>query len=58
MEHLTSGPCIAIEVRGEDVVRRFREFCGPIDPGENGVRHIHIVSMTLVAVTAIAKERA
>merc|ERR1712166_1209544 len=31
-EHLTSGPCIALELSGPDVVQRFREFCGPTDP--------------------------
>lgn len=28
---MCSSPCLALEVRGEDVVRRFREFCGPFD---------------------------
>jgi nucleoside-diphosphate kinase len=28
---MTSAPLIALEVRGDDVVRSFREFCGPHD---------------------------
>jgi len=32
VEELTDGPCIALEVRGENVVPTFREFCGPFDP--------------------------
>ena len=31
-EHLTTGPCIAIEVRQENAVNAFRELCGPHDP--------------------------
>ena len=31
LEQMTSGPCIAIQVRGEGVVERFREYCGPVD---------------------------
>lgn len=26
---LSNGPCIALEVRGENIVNKFREFCGP-----------------------------
>ncbi|XP_053562484.1 nucleoside diphosphate kinase 7 [Bombina bombina] len=29
---LCSGPCLALEIRGTDVPKRFREFCGPADP--------------------------
>lgn len=32
VDHLTLGPCIALEVRQEDAVNKFREFCGPHDP--------------------------
>eukprot|EP00163_Fabomonas_tropica_P011610 TRINITY_DN2237_c0_g4_i11.p1 TRINITY_DN2237_c0_g4~~TRINITY_DN2237_c0_g4_i11.p1 ORF type:complete len:152 (-),score=33.92 TRINITY_DN2237_c0_g4_i11:380-835(-) len=32
VEQLTSGPVIAIEVRGENVVPAFRELAGPSDP--------------------------
>lgn len=32
VEHLTSGPVIAMEVRQENVVQSFREVCGPHDP--------------------------
>jgi len=32
VEHLTIGPCIALEVRQDDVVTKFRELCGPHDP--------------------------
>ena len=32
IEHMTSGPMIALEVRQNDAVRSFREFCGPHDP--------------------------
>lgn len=28
---MSSTPCIALEIRGENVVTRFREFCGPLD---------------------------
>ncbi|XP_068125905.1 nucleoside diphosphate kinase homolog 7 [Hyperolius riggenbachi] len=29
---LCSGPCVAMEIRGPDAPRSFREFCGPSDP--------------------------
>ena len=32
IEHMTNGPMIAQEVRQNDVVTAFREFCGPHDP--------------------------
>jgi nucleoside-diphosphate kinase len=32
VEHLLSGPCVALEVRHEDPVIPFRELCGPFDP--------------------------
>lgn len=32
IDHLASGPCIAVEVRQEDAVNQFRAFCGPYDP--------------------------
>lgn len=32
IEHMTTGPCIALEVRQEDVVPSFRKLCGPHDP--------------------------
>lgn len=32
VEQLCSGLSIAMEIRGENVVPRFREFCGPVDP--------------------------
>eukprot|EP00696_Hemimastix_kukwesjijk_P000595 gnl/Hemi2/10794_TR3695_c0_g1_i1.p1 gnl/Hemi2/10794_TR3695_c0_g1~~gnl/Hemi2/10794_TR3695_c0_g1_i1.p1 ORF type:complete len:388 (+),score=129.22 gnl/Hemi2/10794_TR3695_c0_g1_i1:97-1164(+) len=31
-EELSSGPCIAMEVRQESAVNRMRELCGPADP--------------------------
>ncbi|KAF1795271.1 Nucleoside diphosphate kinase [Phytophthora cactorum] len=31
LKYMCSSPCLALQVRGEDVVRRFREFCGPFD---------------------------
>ncbi|KAF1332027.1 Nucleoside diphosphate kinase, partial [Globisporangium splendens] len=31
LKYMCSGPCVALEIRGEDVVRRFRDFCGPFD---------------------------
>jgi len=31
-EHLTNGPCIALEIRQENAVNNFRELCGPHDP--------------------------
>ncbi|KAF4127605.1 Nucleoside diphosphate kinase domain-containing protein [Phytophthora infestans] len=31
LKYMCSSPCLALEVRGDDVVRRFREFCGPFD---------------------------
>ena len=30
--HMTSGPCIALEIRQENAVKSFRELCGPMDP--------------------------
>ena len=32
IEHMTAGPCIVLEVRQENAVRGFRDFCGPMDP--------------------------
>lgn len=32
IEHMTSGPCIVMEIRQENAVRSFRELCGPMDP--------------------------
>lgn len=29
---LTTGPCLALEIRGENVVEKFRDFAGPVDP--------------------------
>ena len=32
VEHMTTGPCIVLEVRQESAVKSFRELCGPTDP--------------------------
>jgi len=32
IEHMTTGPCIVMEVRQENAVQKFRELCGPMDP--------------------------
>lgn len=32
IEHLSNGPCIALEVRQENAVKAFRDLCGPHDP--------------------------
>ena len=32
VEELTSGPCIAMEIRAQDAARAFREAAGPADP--------------------------
>lgn len=32
IEHLSNGPMVALEVRQENAVAQFREFCGPHDP--------------------------
>ena len=32
VEHMTTGPCIVLEVRQENAVKSFRELCGPTDP--------------------------
>jgi nucleoside-diphosphate kinase len=32
IEHMTTGSCIAMEVRQENVVPNFRKLCGPHDP--------------------------
>lgn len=32
VEHMISGPCIALEIRQENVVRSFRDLAGPMDP--------------------------
>jgi len=29
---MSVGPCIALELRHENAVEKFREFCGPHDP--------------------------
>lgn len=31
-QQMTTGPCIALEVRQENCVQSFRELCGPLDP--------------------------
>ncbi|KAM4700417.1 nucleoside diphosphate kinase homolog 7 isoform 2-T2 [Discoglossus pictus] len=32
MAELCAGSCVALEIRGADVPKRFRDFCGPADP--------------------------
>jgi len=32
IEHMSSGPMLALEVRQENVVHALRELCGPHDP--------------------------
>ena len=32
VDHITSGPCIVMEVRQENAVSSFRQLAGPIDP--------------------------
>ncbi len=32
VEHMTTGPCIVMEVRQENAVKSFRDLCGPMDP--------------------------
>ncbi|KAH7821318.1 nucleoside-diphosphate kinase [Monocercomonoides exilis] len=32
IDEFCTGPCIAIELRGENVFSEFRKFCGPYDP--------------------------
>ncbi|KNC50898.1 nucleoside diphosphate kinase [Thecamonas trahens ATCC 50062] len=32
VEQLTSGPCLALEIRAESAVAAFRDFAGPVDP--------------------------
>jgi nucleoside-diphosphate kinase len=32
IEHFSNGPTLALEVRQENAVQSFREFCGPTDP--------------------------
>lgn len=32
IDHLASGPCIALEIRQQNAVEQFRTFCGPYDP--------------------------
>jgi nucleoside-diphosphate kinase len=32
VEHMTTGPCIALEIRQENVVKAFRDLAGPMDP--------------------------
>lgn len=32
IDNMTNGPCIVLEVRQENVVKAFRDFCGPMDP--------------------------
>jgi nucleoside-diphosphate kinase len=32
IEHLSNGPCIALEIRQENVVEQFRKMVGPCDP--------------------------
>lgn len=32
IDHMTSGPCIVLEIRQENAVNSFRSLCGPLDP--------------------------
>lgn len=32
IEHMTTGPCIVLEVRQENAVKAFRDLAGPMDP--------------------------
>ena len=32
IDQLASGPCLALEVRQDDAVEKFKKFCGPYDP--------------------------
>lgn len=32
IDQLSSGPCIALQVRQENAVQQFRALCGPYDP--------------------------
>lgn len=32
VEEITTGPCIIMEIRQEEVVEAFRKLCGPHDP--------------------------
>lgn len=32
IDQLSSGPCVALEVRQDDAVEKFRALCGPYDP--------------------------
>eukprot|EP00761_Pharyngomonas_kirbyi_P012619 gb/GECH01012646.1/.p1 GENE.gb/GECH01012646.1/~~gb/GECH01012646.1/.p1 ORF type:complete len:377 (+),score=93.81 gb/GECH01012646.1/:1-1131(+) len=32
VEEMSTGPCVAMEIRSESAVREFRETCGPFDP--------------------------
>ena len=32
VKELCEGPCIALEVRQDNCVKKFRELCGPHDP--------------------------
>jgi nucleoside-diphosphate kinase len=31
VKYLSSSPCIVVEIRGENVVQKFRDLCGPFD---------------------------
>jgi len=37
---LSSGPCIALEIRAKDPVKTFREFVGPADPVSHRNWHV------------------
>lgn len=32
VEHMTTGPCIVLEIRQENAVKAFRDLAGPMDP--------------------------
>ena len=38
---LISGPCVALEIRAQNAVKSFREFCGPADPVSFGSNAIY-----------------
>ena len=48
VESITTGPCVALEICGEDIVAKVREFIGPSDPEiARHLRPVRILSFVL-----------
>jgi len=55
VDYITSGPVVAMEIEGDDVIGRLRAFVGATDPGKavpGTIRHMYGISLQSNAVHA------